>query len=819
MQRARACCLQWGAALLLLSLFAGRTLAAVVTSGGVKYTVAEMAQLQLEGGVTDLKATDMKIYWGSLGSWKSGSDILSANTVIEIFLPRFSGSSNLFGAYRSDTTESTVQWLNNPSASVSISEVINKPWAASASVSSQQAATGPGIAGCYGIVQDLSSNAFDLKQIKANAFSMCYWDSQRETLRLYMPTALQITGVYINKVSMYQNYDVNGKQNGLGPLPPIGGIDEKWYQLANVAFYQAEGNSLGCAVSDLTSFPSTPCTSEYLVYQVPFDQYRSVRFGTDHPPMPVQKGAGGVGTVAAPAFVYAAAAGNNDGPSQDVCITVTLISSATIYSVSVNPTQFHSPGLSGSATRVATLTSTSPNARTNKVLNQAYFDSAGTMSFELVPGNYIQAGEVVTFTFKLKTGSNTQASQSLKAVLSGQICQNNDLCTSSTSVSAQMSNDVSPSSKIIEVVGNKLRTSIFQSSSDPGSLTHVFVTMTPNFNVDSGSVISLQGLCGTQTNSPKITVMSNRLNGGIPLTDMCSSAGNPTEIDIGDPTLQAVSPKMDWSLGGALKITVSTIMTARNTYVLSWDWQNSNSGNAACPVTVTVSKGSTVVNAESVENMGNTVGYVAAPGFIKYKIGQTTTRPDVTNYICITLRSNYRVSTQSNSAGQNNLAQITLSGLQGSQTVTQPIITACPSFNWDTMTLEAPSNPPTSHFIDVINGGTLHRTTSWSAGTTVLTVNQDDTANNMFYSIPQQQDIKFAIVLKNAVSANPCQTVSLSLSALGPGDNQFTQNVQMVQNSVDRALQDGETDGDVCVLKSYAYGFPTRLISQSTSSP
>ena len=42
--------------------------AAVVSQSGMKYTVAETAQLQMEGGASDLKATDLKIYWGSLGA-------------------------------------------------------------------------------------------------------------------------------------------------------------------------------------------------------------------------------------------------------------------------------------------------------------------------------------------------------------------------------------------------------------------------------------------------------------------------------------------------------------------------------------------------------------------------------------------------------------------------------------------------------------------------------------------------------------------------------------------------------------------------------
>ncbi|EKX47611.1 hypothetical protein GUITHDRAFT_106598 [Guillardia theta CCMP2712] len=821
------------AILLLIQLMSNPLHAAVFTQSGMKYTVAETAQLQMEGGTSDLKATDLKIYWGSLGAWSKGNDILASNTVIEVYLPRFTGGSNLFGAYRSDSSETNVMWMKQ-SRVITISESISKTWGTGLPVSSQFSfENGPGVGGCFGITQDLSSNAFDLKQLNASSFSMCHWDSQKETLRLLMSSSKPITGVYISKVSMYQNYDVHGKQNGLGPLPPIGGIDEQWYQLANVAVYQALGSLQGCAVEAISDFPSTACTSDLLVYQVPFDQYRSVRFGTDHPPIPTRKGAGGVGTVAPPAFVYAAASGNNDGPNQPVCITVTLISSTTLYSAAVNPTTITLTGLIGSSSASQPIQlfqnkcqcqGSSPvqdlmpaRFRTSTTINHvgsADFKADGTLTFQLIPGYYIQAGEVLTFSFGLLTGGNTQVSQELKVSLSGQACLANDFCTSSKSVAIKIPpTPFHSSSRILEVVGKKLKVSMFQSSSDPGSWTNIFVTLRPNFNVEVGSVISIQGLCGTQSKSAYVTLVSNRINGGTPLTDKCT--GNPTEVDLAD---YWPGSRMDWN-GGPLKITVASSLSlvAQGTYALSWTWKNLNLAHSACSMTVSMLKAGDVVSAEAVENIGNTVGYVQAPGFIKYKIGQSTTRPDVVNYICVTLRSNFRVSTLSNSQGQNNLAQITISGLQGSQTTTALYLKACPSYDWSLMQLQPESEPPTAHFVDKITGGTLHRTSSWSSGSAVLTVNQDDVANQVYYSIPQQQDIVFALMLKNPKVSNPCQSVTMSFSGVGPGDHLVTQTVSMVQNPVDRALEDGETDGDVCVLKTYDYNFPTRVIAQSTS--
>eukprot|EP00960_Hanusia_phi_P016201 477399-Hanusia_phi.AAC.2 len=829
------------AALLFLVLILESSHGAVVTVGTQQYTVRETAQLHMEAGVSDLKATDLKIYWGTIGPWMSGSAVVTSGTVIEIYLPRFSGGSNLFGAYR-DSTEA-IQFLN-AGTSVSISDTIHKPWAPSASTSGLQSASNPGIAGCYGIVQDLSSNAFDLKQLKYNSFSMCYWDSQRETLRLYLSAAQTLTGVYINKVSLFQNYDTSGPQNGLGPLPPLGGIDEKWHELANIAFYQA-GTTPGCVVpsTSMADFPSTPCSPTHLVYQVTFDKYRSVRFGTDLPAIPSRKGAGAVGTVAEPTFVYAAAAGNNNGAGSDVCITVTLISSATIYSESsTNPTSITIGGLQGSSTPTQTTymfrnkcdceadVQTKPmfparfqSTGTTKTLYEASYDAnAATLSFEMLPGQYLQAGEVLTFAFKLTTGTNEQASRDITVSLNGRRCLAFDFCVKGTaSVPISISNlGFNNLNKILEVKPNSVGATLFQSSSDPGSQTNILVTLTPNFDIDSASYITINGLCGSPSKDAKIPVLSNRLSGGVPLTDKCSSANNPTEVDIGYLTGNSgqdyLNPTMDWS-GSTLKITVNRLLPKRGTYTFAWSWQNSYTANAACSMTLTASKGGQALASESVTNLGNTVGKVDSPGFIKYKIGQTTTRPDVTNYICVTLRSNFLIATQPNGVGSNQLATITLSGLQGSQTKTQPILTDCPSFSWDTMTLSSPSSPKSAHFIDqVSNTGTLDRTSSWQGGSAILTVNQD--SSTAVFSIPPQQDVKFALVLQNPTTSNACQQVTLDLSALGPdGISTVKQTVQMVQSSLDRALQDGEEDGDVCVLKTYPYSFLTRHIAQSSS--
>eukprot|EP00960_Hanusia_phi_P002221 63689-Hanusia_phi.AAC.1 len=808
--------------------------ARIIKLGSASYTLAEMAQLHMEASVSDLKATDIKVYWGALGESALGTPMISAGSVIEIYLPRFAGGSNLFGARRDSEVETVTMIAEEP---VSVSEEFNEPWSSShKNVYSASIRGKPAIAGCFGITQDLSSNSYNLRQLRFGAFSMCYWDSQREMLRLVVSAEeAEVTGVYISKASLYQNFDVNGEQNGLGPLPPIGGIDEKWYQIASISVYaHATGND--CTSGILSEFPSMLCLQENLVYQVPFDQFRSVRFGTDLSPIPVRKEAGAVGDLAPPSFVYAAASGNHDGPNQDLCITITLVSSATIYSEPNNPTTLYIKGLTGSASESslvnlyqnkcqcedpATARKLSPprfgSAEKVPKVGQATFDTAGTLAIQLIPGFYIQAEEVLTFSFKLKTGTSVQQSRRMTVEMYGAYCQRFDFCKKANDAPLLIpTTTFNPCSKILEVVGNKARMQIFQSTSDPGVSTNVFVTLRPNFQVEAGSVITIQGLCGIDTTSMSSFsdfFVSNRLNGGSSLTDTCT--GFPSEIDIGDPRSQALSSSVEWNNAGTLKLTLQQgySLNPQQTYAFSWSWKNSNTGNAYCDVSVTISRqGSYLVSAELVENVRNTVGYVEAPGFIEYKIGQASTRPDSTNYICVTLKSNFRV--QSLQGGQNSY--ITLHGLSGTQTVEKPRITGCPTFNWDTMRLEVPSSPPSVHFTDLNSEDPLNRVLSWqTTGQVILLVAPDSPTD--LHSIERGQEITFAIELKNSKVATPCQKVTMTFNGIGPGNLPTTQIVWMVQTKTGRALEDGEEDGDACVLKTYDFGFHTKVIAQSSS--
>uniref|UniRef100_A0A7S4HBB5 Uncharacterized protein n=1 Tax=Guillardia theta TaxID=55529 RepID=A0A7S4HBB5_GUITH len=93
--------------------------------------------------------------------------------------------------------------------SIVISQSVQEPWQQAISSDLSLSVSGPGAVGCMGIVGDLSSNAFDLKQLRADVFDYCEWNAQRAMLRLRLSSNAPsvVTGVFISKVSMYLNYD------------------------------------------------------------------------------------------------------------------------------------------------------------------------------------------------------------------------------------------------------------------------------------------------------------------------------------------------------------------------------------------------------------------------------------------------------------------------------------------------------------------------------------------------------------------------------------------------------------------------------------
>ncbi len=177
----------------------------------------------------------------------------------------------------------------------------------------------------------------------------------------------RVCGIYIDPTKLHRGQIADGPTNGLGPLPPFGGIGKNWYKLAYIRRYRGERciggvtNSLGRSIrpgmtpetcsAQGAKTKTAASLSEF--WQVPFDgdTERVVwyQFTTTKQKLPTNGAAAPYGTIQTPTFSFAQAKGKTDGPSRDNCITVSLIPSVTFVS-GTSGTQITIGGLKGTGT-------------------------------------------------------------------------------------------------------------------------------------------------------------------------------------------------------------------------------------------------------------------------------------------------------------------------------------------------------------------------------------------------------------------------------------------------------------------------------------
>ena len=77
--------------------------------------------------------------------------------------------------------------------------------------------------------------------ITTAALSGAEWDPSREILKVTViagtGTANTFKGVQIDSKFLKMAYSATGKASGLGPIPPVGGINSDWWKLAYVRQY------------------------------------------------------------------------------------------------------------------------------------------------------------------------------------------------------------------------------------------------------------------------------------------------------------------------------------------------------------------------------------------------------------------------------------------------------------------------------------------------------------------------------------------------------------------------------------------------------
>eukprot|EP00283_Hemiselmis_rufescens_P000758 CAMPEP_0173470394 /NCGR_PEP_ID=MMETSP1357-20121228/77851_1 /TAXON_ID=77926 /ORGANISM="Hemiselmis rufescens, Strain PCC563" /LENGTH=4076 /DNA_ID=CAMNT_0014438669 /DNA_START=54 /DNA_END=12284 /DNA_ORIENTATION=+ len=172
----------------------------------------------------------------------------------------------------------------------------------------------------------------------------------------------RVCGIYIDPSKLYIGQVASNRPNGLGPLPPYGGIGKNWYKLAYMRRFRNSQCQGGVVRADgkfsRPGMNPETCTMQVdqdlsKFWQVPFDgdteRIVGYQFTTTTQMLPVAKGAKPAGTLQKPTFSYAQAKGKTTGMGSDNCITVSLIPSVTIMSGSAQ-SQITLEGLVGSGT-------------------------------------------------------------------------------------------------------------------------------------------------------------------------------------------------------------------------------------------------------------------------------------------------------------------------------------------------------------------------------------------------------------------------------------------------------------------------------------
>merc|ERR1719478_686679 len=230
-----------------------------------------------------------------------------------------------------------------------------------------------------------------------------------------------------------------------------------------------------------------------------------------------------------------------------------------------------------------------------------------------------------------------------------------------------------------------------------------------------------------------------------------------------------------------------------------------DNANDACPVTI-VATGTVAFAAAS---MTGSAGKVDAPAFVTAKIGQTSTRPDTLNFICVTLETNKAFN--SATAGKQEQSRFTLTGLTGSQHKDEQGV---PVYECPSNSLAAGSNefglstkdgwamPISTKAVAQLSGANAPFRPDTATGTAVFVMDSTGFAKDTEYV--------FAILMTNSKTASDCKTVNMTAT----GD--IKQTAVLSAPTYARALIDGEVDGDACPLKVYDPGFLTKIVSSST---
>eukprot|EP00281_Chroomonas_sp_CCMP1168_P017251 CAMPEP_0206219836 /NCGR_PEP_ID=MMETSP0047_2-20121206/4528_1 /ASSEMBLY_ACC=CAM_ASM_000192 /TAXON_ID=195065 /ORGANISM="Chroomonas mesostigmatica_cf, Strain CCMP1168" /LENGTH=3848 /DNA_ID=CAMNT_0053642399 /DNA_START=64 /DNA_END=11610 /DNA_ORIENTATION=+ len=314
----------------------------------------------------------------------------------------------------------------------------------------------------------------------------------------------------------------------------------------------------------------------------------------------------------------------------------------------------------------------------------------GQLTVNLSPGYFVQKGELLVFSFLLKNAAAPTPNKELTVSATGTWCpSDNGFCDGVADRSLDIVRAPMRSrARVLETRLPSFRDAvIYQSSSDPNSLTTLFVTLRTNVDLNrrapvDDAKISISGLCGFQTGT-NVVLYQNQKSGGQPFDGSWPREAVRSRNDL--PGLTAddssiISHTAEYVPGtGTLIIDLGATGLAHDVrYAFAFQLTTVNTANEPCTPRVSSTGGSD--NMAPQDMTASNVGRVSAPAFTTLKIGQVTTRPNVPNFICVTLQHNFEFYTDSAVTGGGNTQQaagyveskITISGLTGTASVSRP---------------------------------------------------------------------------------------------------------------------------------------------------
>jgi hypothetical protein len=200
----------------------------------------------------------------------------------------------------------------------------------------------------------------------------------------------------------------------------------------------------------------------------------------------------------------------------------------------------------------------------------------GTLTVAITPGYFLQAGELLVFSFKLQNPQDAQPSQPLVVSASGSYCDAQNLFCSGAADQKLDIQDVPivDKGRLLESKLPYFATSkILQASSDPDSLTTIFVTLKTNVDLkrpdsNADSKITISGLCGFQTGS-NVLLYQNQKAGGMPVNDEYPTEAVRSKNDLPGLAADDLKHVSLWKLVFCVTVTFCLYLLCKKVFVMS----------------------------------------------------------------------------------------------------------------------------------------------------------------------------------------------------------------------------------------------------------